>query len=59
MEYEVMTTSPNYFKDGQLTLMFAKMLEEKVKMHPANYLWSHRRWKYTYDEKIHENLVVK
>ncbi len=59
MEYEVMTTSPNYFKDGQLTLMFAKMLEEKVKMHPSNYLWSHRRWKYTYDEKIHEMLVVK
>jgi KDO2-lipid IV(A) lauroyltransferase len=59
MEYEVMTTSPNYFNDGQLTVMFAKMLEEKIKMHPSNYLWSHRRWKYTYDAAVHEQLVVK
>ncbi|MEN9697508.1 MAG: hypothetical protein RLZ56_929 [Bacteroidota bacterium] len=59
LEYEVMTTSPNYFKDGQLTLMFAKMLEEKIKQHPSNYLWSHRRWKYTYDANMHEQLVVK
>ena len=59
LEYEVMTTSPNYFKDGQLTVMFAKVLEDKIKMHPANYLWSHRRWKYTYDENVHGNLVVR
>jgi KDO2-lipid IV(A) lauroyltransferase len=59
LEYELMTTSPNYFNDGQLTSIFAKMLEEKVKTHPSNYLWSHRRWKYTYDAAVHEKLVVK
>jgi KDO2-lipid IV(A) lauroyltransferase len=57
-EYEVMTTSPNYFKDGQLTALFVKILEEKIKAKPANYLWTHRRWRYEYDAKLHEKLLV-
>jgi KDO2-lipid IV(A) lauroyltransferase len=59
MQYEVMTTSPNYFKDGQLTAQFVRILEEKIKANPANYLWSHRRWRYEYDAAIHEKLLVK
>jgi KDO2-lipid IV(A) lauroyltransferase len=58
-EYEVMTTSPNYFNDGQLTALYVKVLEDKIKLNPSNYLWSHRRWKYTYDAAIHVQLVVK
>jgi KDO2-lipid IV(A) lauroyltransferase len=59
MQYEVMTTSPNYFKDGQLTAQFVRILEEKIKANPANYLWSHRRWRYEYDASIHEKLFIK
>jgi KDO2-lipid IV(A) lauroyltransferase len=58
-QYELMTISPNYFKDGQLTAIYVKVLEEKIKENPSNYLWSHRRWKYTYDAALHENLLVK
>ncbi len=58
-EYEVMTTTPNDFKEGELTALYVKVLEEKIKLHPSNYLWSHRRWKYNYDASIHEALVVK
>ncbi len=57
--YEVMTTSPNYLKDGQLTAMYVKVLEEKIKQQPANYLWSHRRWRYTYDAAQFGHLVVE
>jgi len=57
-EYEVMTTSPNYFKDGQLTALYVKVLEEKIKQNPSNYLWTHRRWRYPYDATQHSNLVV-
>ena len=56
--YELMTTSPNYFKDGQLTALYVKVLEEKIKQNPSNYLWTHRRWRYTYDAAKHSNLVV-
>lgn len=58
MEYEVMTTSPNYFKDGQLTALYVKVLEEKIKKYPANYLWSHRRWRYPFDTNKYGHLVV-
>ena len=58
LQYEVMTTSPNYFKDGQLTALYVKILEEKIKQNPANYLWSHKRWKYEFDPHKHGNLVV-
>jgi KDO2-lipid IV(A) lauroyltransferase len=58
LQYEVMTTSPNYFKDGQLTALYVKILEEKIKQNPANYLWSHKRWKYEFDSQKHANLVV-
>jgi hypothetical protein len=39
--------------------LYVKVLEEKIKLNPSNYLWSHRRWKYTYDASMHEQLVVK
>lgn len=58
MEYELMTSSPNYFNDGQLTALYVKVLEEKIKNHPANYLWSHRRWRYTFDPIKYGHLVV-
>ena len=58
-EYEIMTTEPNQFEEGQLTLQFVKLLEEKIKLNPSNYLWSHRRWKYNYDAAVHEELYVK
>ena len=57
LQYEVMTTAPNYFKDGQLTALYVKILEEKIKQNPANYLWSHKRWKYEFDPQKHANLV--
>jgi KDO2-lipid IV(A) lauroyltransferase len=58
-QYEVMTTVPNYFKDGQLTALFVKTLEDKIKKEPANYLWSHRRWRHPYDATTYGHLVVE
>ena len=57
-QFEVMTTAPNYFKDGQLTALYVKVLEEKIKQFPANYLWSHRRWRYPYDAAVYGHLRV-
>lgn len=57
-EYEIITTEPTAFKEGELTAMYVKMLEEKIKQEPANYLWSHRRWKYAFDPEQHSHLLV-
>jgi KDO2-lipid IV(A) lauroyltransferase len=48
-----------YFKDGQLTALFVKTLEDKIKKEPANYLWSHRRWRHPYDATTYGHLVVE
>jgi KDO2-lipid IV(A) lauroyltransferase len=56
--YEVMTTTPKSFKEGELTAMYVRLLEEKIKQEPANYLWSHRRWKYEFDAEKHSKLLV-
>jgi len=33
--------------EGQVILSYAKLLEETIKSRPSDYLWSHRRWKYS------------
>ena len=44
-EQVLATTDPRSMKEGELTVMFARFLEDVIKKHPDNWLWSHRRWK--------------
>ena len=41
----LITTDPRNLKEGELTVMFARFLEEAIREQPENWLWSHRRWK--------------
>lgn len=36
------------FTTGELTRKYRDFLEESIRADPANYLWSHRRWKHEY-----------
>jgi KDO2-lipid IV(A) lauroyltransferase len=58
-EYEIMTITPSNFEEGALTSQFVQLLEQKIKLNPSNYLWSHRRWKYNYDASVHGHLLVE
>lgn len=51
VEYEVATTEPQKMAEGELTIAFARFLEQAVRKRPDNYLWSHKRWKWGYEEK--------
>ncbi len=42
---------------GQLTCLYRNALEKTIKEDPANYLWSHRRFKYEWKEEF-KNLWV-
>lgn len=57
--FEILTLNPKQYEEGQLTLEYVKLLEEKIKLNPSNYLWSHRRWKYTFDPSVHSQLLIK
>lgn len=59
VDLEVITTTPNDYAPGRLTQVFAEHVERAVRKKPANYLWSHRRWKWEFDHEKHGQLLVK
>jgi KDO2-lipid IV(A) lauroyltransferase len=42
--------------EGELTRQMIKHLEANIKEQPENYLWTHRRWKHTFDPSKHRAL---
>lgn len=53
---EEITTEPRQFEEGGLTKRIRDLVEENIREQPENYLWSHRRWKRTYDPSKHRAL---
>lgn len=45
-----MFSEPAQTNYGEITQTYMQMLENIIKEYPANYLWSHRRWKHNKEE---------
>ncbi len=58
IQFELITEHPRGFAEGQLTKIFAEQVENAIRRRPSNYLWSHRRWKWEFDEEEYGDLVV-
>lgn len=58
LQFTLLTDSPKSFPDGQLTKLYVNEVEKAIRLKPANYLWSHRRWKWEYNKEQHQHLVV-
>lgn len=43
--FDLITEQPADMPTGQITEMYAKLLEEDIRREPVWWLWSHRRWK--------------
>lgn len=56
-DMELITTEPRSFNRGELTKMYVQYLEKCIRKKPANYLWSHRKWKHSYKEEFKDNLL--
>jgi len=54
----VLTTEPRKLPVGEITKQLVAFIEGAIRKHPANYLWSHRRWKWEFDEKKYGKLIV-
>ena len=50
-ENVIITENAADLKTGELTKKYRDFLEETIHLDPANYLWSHRRWKHEYKEE--------
>ena len=45
-EFKRLKPTEDKFKENEIVNLFYKSLEENIRKDPANWLWSHRRWKY-------------
>lgn len=55
---ELLTTTPKDLSNGFITQKLIEFIEDAIRKNPANYLWSHRRWKHEFDAEKHGHLVV-
>lgn len=46
--HELVTENAAEYTEQELTLKYRDFLEQSIREQPANYLWSHRRWKWEY-----------
>ena len=54
---ELLTSEPNQFDEGALTRLIVDKIEASIRQRPANYLWSHRRWKHEWKEDYRKMWV--
>jgi Kdo2-lipid IVA lauroyltransferase/acyltransferase len=45
LELTPLVEDPSKIPDGEITRLFAEKLESLIREDPANWLWSHKRWK--------------
>ncbi len=53
----LLTEQSDTTKTGELTCLYRDILEKTIKQDPANYLWSHRRFKFEWKDE-YKNLWV-
>lgn len=55
----IVTENGSDFKDGEITLLYRDFLEKSIADRPDNYLWSHRRWKWGYQNEFKRRWIDK
>lgn len=48
----LLVKDPTGLEEGRLTCLYRDALEKSIRNNPANYLWSHRRFKYEWDPEF-------
>ena len=56
VHFSLLTDTPRETPDGFITREMVKFVEDGIRREPANYLWSHRKWKWTFDPEKHTAL---
>lgn len=56
-ETKIVTHNAADLKNGELTKMYRNFLEQKIREQPANYLWSHKRWKFEYKDEYEKMWI--
>jgi KDO2-lipid IV(A) lauroyltransferase len=51
VHFTTLSDHPATTSEGQLTIRYARLLEDAIRQEPALWLWSHRRWKIPWKEE--------
>jgi len=54
---EIACEDPVSLKEGELTVRYARYMEKAIRQHPEMWLWSHRRWKHSWNTEYVKNWV--
>ncbi len=54
-EIKLISSNPKESKEGEITQTYVKLLEETIRRTPSDWLWSHKRWKFTKEEDSTNN----
>lgn len=57
--FQVVTTEPSKMEEYELTKKCFAMLEDSIRQQPEFYLWTHNRWKRTYEEYLRREKEKK
>ncbi len=49
-EIKLISTNPKLTQNGEITQTYVNLLEETIRRSPSDWLWSHKRWKFTREE---------
>ena len=56
-EYFLLADDTKKIPDGELIRRYVKHLEDNIRLQPEIYLWSHRRWKHSWNDEYNELWV--
>ena len=59
IEFTLADANPGDLEEGELTVRFARYLEEIITRFPDMWLWSHRRWKLEWKEEYRKLWIDK
>lgn len=57
IHFTLETTTPRETERGEITKRYVRFVEDRIRERPDNYLWSHRRWKWEYNDQFKKNLL--
>ncbi len=57
-DLKILTLHPKELAEGVITKNMIAFIEETIRQHPSSYLWSHRRWKWEYNEEVHGRQAI-
>jgi KDO2-lipid IV(A) lauroyltransferase len=55
--FELACTDPSTLKEGELTQLYAQYMEKVIRSNPEMWVWSHRRWKHSWNQSYSKNWI--